>query len=352
MRASLALVFIVLFSFSLISCREELPSEEDQQNDAPVVYSTKEFFYVGNSRADEIYKVETESNDVVDTVRGIESGIGSIATSYDGRKIYVSTWGGNPDDVHVFNIETDYKAVISYSTSHLYITPGNNILIFSFEGDSTRIGEINTQTDLITYHDTLSLRYEVFPNELIAFDPAGKYFYAVTKDSKLIKYNYSTYSVERDYNQDYSLERIIISNDGSTIYSTGGSVINVATGNVTGSIPVYDYGYIAISNDDRYLYLTDATGKNEDSQLPTAKVVVYDLQSLSIVNEISVLGFVNYLSYTNEIVLTSDGTKAYVSGAYDVFVIDLVNRQTTEVVNFTTEIRPTALCMGKWISYL
>jgi len=347
-KSSFGLFFLLLF---IVGCREELPSQDDTDGNGYITHSTREFLYVGNNSRREIYKIELESNSIVDTLKGMEAGIIGAITSIDGRKMYVPTYVGNPDVVYVFNLETGALAVASHTTSHLYTSPEGDVIILTFINNNTRtkVGLIDTQTDLITYLDTLELKYDVYPSQQCVIDGNGKYLYAETIDGKLLKYYYGENRVERIYEGDFSLKCLALSSDGKTLYNTGGSVIDIESGRIIGSMPVSEYGHLAVSPDGRYVYLTDPTGKNGEAAFPTAKIFVYDTRSFTVTGEISVHGHVNYLSYTDDIAITGDGTKAYVSGFRDVFVIDLINKRTSGVIGFATGFMPIGLFIGTWI---
>jgi len=343
-------VTLILLTLPMLGCREELTTENEINNDDRI-RETREFLYIGNNSRREIYKIEIESHSIVDTLRGMEAGMIGAVTSIDGRKMYVSTYGGYPDVVYVFNLETGAMAVVSHTTSHLYSSPEGDVIILTFidSQTKTRVGTIDIQTDLITYLDTLELKYDVLPAQQCVIDGNGKYLYAETIDGKLVRYHYGVNRVERIYDGSYSLKCLALSSDGKRLYNTGGSVIDTDTGRIIGILPVSEYGHLAVSPDDRFVYLTDPTGKNGESTLPTAKIVVYDTWSLSVTTEISLMGFVNYLTYTDEIAITGNGEKAFVSGFSDVFVIDLVERKTSAVIGFATSFLPIGMFIGNWI---
>lgn len=343
-RFSLQLVMILLFAYA---CREEIPVES-RDNDDDVIYPRSEFLFIGNNRSGEIYKIEIGSDSIGDTLKNIESTINGGVTSIDGRKMYVSTFGGIVDVVYGYNLEDLSQYVVSYSTSHLYSTAQGDIIILTFINDNTqtKVGLINPLTDLITYIDTLELRYSVHPAQKCAIDGYGKYLYASTIEGNLIKYHFGEKRIEHVYDTDYSLGNLVLSSDGRRLYNSGGNIIDLPSGDIVADIPIYDNAHLALSPDNKSLYITDPTGKNETGILPTARIFIYSTQFFGVTDQISVHGHVNYLTYTDEISIVEDGTKAYISGFRDVFIVDLVENRTTGVIAFSTEINPAAMFIG------
>ena len=300
--------------------------------------------YVGNQGGDEVYVLDTYRNTVIDTLLGFENYIWNLATTKNGEKLYICTRGEQSNYAgKVFSVDI-YSRTISLiwseTASDVFIVPAGEVFIISYlpYTEKAYIGFIDPISNLITHIDTLNIRDTGYNNQGVMFSKNCPLLYAVNSNDCLFAYDYDQKKVVRTYKNLTNPLNMVLSQDGSTIYSTvmGNHLVifDVEQDSILFSIGTTIAGSLALSADGEYLYITDPGAYMIPEPAPSGKVYIFSTKSMSFVDEIDItekLPF-GYSNQTDHIILMPDGKTAYVSNWLRlIFVIDL---QLKEVVEF------------------
>lgn len=122
-------VCLVILLILIAGCQHSNPVNNGQTGNKPKGYN----LYFGNWGSDEIFVLDTDSNVVVDTLKGFSS-VWDMAVTKSGQKLYVSTREGPvnfPGKVYSVDLFSKEVKRISDKVSDVYTTPDGTIFIIS-----------------------------------------------------------------------------------------------------------------------------------------------------------------------------------------------------------------------------
>jgi DNA-binding beta-propeller fold protein YncE len=314
--------------------------------DNPIIppdISTQHYYlYAGNWGYDQVYVIDTDSNTVVDTLRGFGS-VHDLAITHSGKKLYVSNRLGPvnyPGILYSVNLSTGDRKEIVQKATLVHISPdGLPIAIVSTPYDSLRqIGIIDTSTDEISYIDTLDLLDHDSNYGSFAFSPILPVFYSLTNQGQLFAYDYIQKRVVKYYRSPAMLN-MCISRDGGLLFFANGPVVDLVHDSVVGWIPAYNssvLGTVTLSIDGSKLYLTDPAKYWLPEPVASGRLKIFDASTF--INR----GYIDIheasgegLPLTDRIVVMPDGKTAYVTASVvGVFVLDLKKDIVIKTINF------------------
>lgn len=283
--------------------------------------------YVTDSDANKVHVIDTSTNTIVASIPVSPGPDGlAVVTAADGKEyVYVASSQGvlgdpmNPSDDIVSVIDTSTNTVVATinlsptmpmpdvaGLGQVAASPdGRKVYVTGFSGMYT----INTADNTVDTGAFVSLEDEPFDSNRydIAVTPDGQFAYLPdfaapfeTGDINIV--NLGTGEVTKvDAAPDQFIEDVVVSPDGRYVYMTGESLIVLDTTTntiVARNTDIGDGRGLAISPDGTRLYV---------AQINSDRVTVVDTQTLEIVDDIPVDSAWN-------VAVTPDGTRAYVVG--------------------------------------
>ncbi|HET6567632.1 MAG TPA: hypothetical protein VFG50_06685 [Rhodothermales bacterium] len=295
------------------------------------------FLYIGNWDYDEIFVVDTQTNKIVRTLTGFNH-VWALAATKSGRKLYVQTRDSSgydtPRTLHVVDTRTWESHVVLHGRAKPYVALQGDVFVITQWWDSRQqaLGRIDTLTDQVTFIDTLDLIYRVGTNgqydDGVAFDPQLPLLYATrSSDRKLFAYDYDRREVVRVYESLYDPVRIEVSHDGKRLYVAGGPVLDLERDSVLAWMGGNLLGSLALHPSKDLLYITDPGRYLNIDVIPSGKVFIFDTQRNQYTGEIYVGVQPGDHPPTDDIALSPDCRRAYVSDkGPSVVAIDLETR--------------------------
>jgi len=331
-----------LLAALLIFC--EVGCERQNIIESPNLIKNKGYYlYVGNWGFNEVFIVDTDSNAVVDTLRGFGS-VWDLTVTKSGKKLFICTRDDVPPDyagkIFSLDLKTKEVKVIHNEISDVFVSPNGVVFVisYSYNAGSSQgsVGIIDTLTDAITLFDTLDIRDTRHNYQSMVFDKNRPQLYAVNNNKRLFAYNYDNKKVVRVYQNLFDPLRMVISPDGKFVYVAGGPVFDLERDSVIAWVGGNQLGSLALSPGGEYLYITDPGGYMRLEPVPTGKIIIFQTTTNNYVGEIDVNKAVpfGHGNQTDRIVLTPDGKTAYVSNwLHLIFVIDLQAKEVVKVIN-------------------
>jgi len=312
--------------------------------------------YAGNWGYDEVYVVNTDSEKVIDTLRGFGS-VWDLALTKGGTKLYVTTRQGlvnTPGAVYSVDLMTKSKRQILAQPADIYVEPDGTPLIFaSSPYDSLRhVGIIDTIGDAVSFFDNLDIRDSGSNYEAVAFSSAGSIFYTVNNQSNVVAYDYALRKMVRYYKNHGEVLNIAISKDNTSLFCTVYGdiliVLDIVHDTILASARCNALGSLAVSPTQDFLYVTDPGKYILPEPVPSGKIGIFQLMANAFTGFIDVNGASGQpYTITDRMVITPDGTTAYVGDSISrIFTIDLVTNQVIHLLSFQPHniaIRPLAL---------
>ena len=296
----------------------------------------KYYLYVGNWGFDQVYVVDTDSNTVVDTLRGFGS-VWDLATTVDGTKLYVCARMGGPNapgSVYSVDIRRKVSKQIHPKVADVYVTPQGTVVIISRDPYQPMrpIGTIDPATDAITFFDTLDIRDTGHNDQGVVFSRNKPLLYGINNGGQLFAYDYDSKETKKIYNNLNENLRMALSPDGKLIFVSGGDIFDLERDSTVGFVGGNKLGSVTLNPSGEYLYVTDPGGYLIDP-IPSGKVFIFDTKTKSYSGYVDVKKSSPISYQTDRIVLTPDGKTAYVSNWLDrIFVIDLQASEVTKMI--------------------
>ena len=327
----------LLFLFTEFGCQHSNPVV----NNPPNGPNSKGYnLYVGNWGFDEVFVIDTDSNAVVDTLRGFGS-VWDLAVTKSGKKLYISTREGPvnfPGKVYSVDLQTRHIKLILDKVADVYVVPNGIVIIISKDPFQLprQIGTIDTLSDAITFFDTLDVRDAGVNYQSVVLDRTFPLFYAVNNALQLFAYDYEQRKVVRVFENLFGPKlHMVLSPDGKFLYAAGGPVFDLERDAAIAGVGGNHLGSLALSADGGYLYITDPGGYLLPEPVPSGKVFIFQTSTNTYNGEIDVQKAVPFGHgwQTDRIVLMPDGRTAYVSNWLDlIFVIDLQQREVVKLI--------------------
>ncbi len=182
-------IFIAFLIILIVpECKKVGPTEIDD-HDKSLSY----YLYVGNWK-DEIFIVDTDSNVVVDTIRGFVRNICEVVVTHSGKKMYVTTEDDSKSAVYVVDLRSRNVLQILDKVADVYLAPNGSVFIITsnrYYGVS-QIGAIDTLYDGVNFFDTLNIRDRIGGHDYqnVVFDVNRNLLYGINRDNKLFAYDY------------------------------------------------------------------------------------------------------------------------------------------------------------------
>ena len=317
-----------LLAVLLIFC--EVGCERHNVIESPNLTNNKGYYlYVGNWGFDEVFVVDTDSNAVVDTLRGFGS-VWDLTVTKSGTKLYVCTREGPVNfSGKVFSVDLHNMQIklILNKVADVYVAPHGAIFIISKDPYQLprQIGTIDTMSDAITYFDTLDIRDAGYNYQSVIFDKKRPLVYTVNNSKQLFVYDYEKKQIVRIYQNLFDPLHMAISPDGKFLNVASGPVFDLGRDSVIAWVGGNQLGSLALSPGREYLYITDPGKYMLPEPVPSGKVKIFQTRTNSYVGEIDVNKATgDAYTLTDRIVVTPDGKTAYVSSwLHRVFVTDL-----------------------------
>lgn len=308
------------------------------------------YLYVGNWGSNEVFVVDTDSNIVVDTLRGFDNYIWELVVTCSGAKLYVCTREGPYNTTgKVFSVDlciSETSVIWSGIASDVFVAPDGEVFIISYEPHPegategiTYIGIIDTLSEAITFIDTLDIRNTGYNYQSIVFDRNLSMMYGVTNENRLFSYDYSAKTVVQMYHNSFNPLHMTLSPGGDILYCTAMGnllvVFDLERDSILTIKGANQLGSLALCPEGEYLYITDPGKYMIPEPVPSGKIGIFQTSTNSYIDYIDVNKISGEVyTITDRIVLKPDGRTAYVSKWLDaVFVIDLQFREVTEIIN-------------------
>jgi len=328
------LLLFFLIILGEIYCNKEKPIEPPPVDDNETSY----FLYVGNYGGDEVFVVDTDSNAVVDTLRGFENHIWQLAVTKSGAKLYVCTREGPynlPGKVFSVDLRTRVVSIIWYEVGDVYVAPDGTVIIIHHppRTDLAPIGIVDTVSDAISFIDTLEIKDIIWNDLSVVFDKTRPLMYAFNQERELFSYDYLTHKLVRIYKNIYGYDEMAISPDGKTLYTGGGHIYDLENDSFICKINVW--GPLFIDPKGEYIYFTDP-GPSMIWMMPASgKINIVDTSTNSHIGYIDVNKVSDFTGPpTDRMVIKPEGTMAYVDNYANIYVIDLSKREVVNVIKF------------------
>ncbi len=262
--------------------------------------------YVTNYQDDNSVSVIDTATNTVTTTVPVGSYPYGVAVSPDGTRAYVANYTASSASgtVSVINTATDTVTATIILTSGAYPVDvalsrdGTHAYTANFRGNSVSV--IDTATRKVT----ATIAVGSFP-EGVTVSPDGTHAYVNNINSKSVSViDTVTNTVTATISFGYAPEGVAVSPDGTRAYVTnyeGVSVIDTATNTVTSTIPLVASGVegVAVSRDGSCIYVTQKSSRGT--------VLVIDTATNTVISTIAVG------SFPDEVVVSRDGTRAYVA---------------------------------------
>lgn len=342
-------VFLWISLLLDVGCQHSSPTDSTLKNgNAAKGYN----LYIGNWGYDEVFVVDTDSNAVVDTLRGFGS-VWDLAVSSSGAKLYVSTRQGPinfPGNLYTVDFRTKRLDMIYSKVVDVYLAPQGTIFIISKDPFQLprSIGIIDTISNAITFFDTLDIRDTGNNSQSVVFDRTRSLLYAVNNDKRLFVYDYDKKEIVRVYQNLFDPLHMVISPNGRFLYVAGGPVFDLERDSVIARVGGNILGSLALSPDGEYLYVTDPGKYIIFDPPPIGKVRIFHTNTNRYGGDIDVNRASGHIdTITDRIVIMPDGETAYVTDSIaNLFVIDFTRREVKDIVKFiprNISIRPVVL---------
>lgn len=343
------------FAVSIMNIDSTKPKIQNKEYDNVVVgmdttlnfiinKATSYNLYVGNWGFDQVYVVDTDSDRVVDTLRGFGS-VWDVTPTKSGKKLYVTTRQGPvnyPGVVYSVDLETKQKKAILAKSADIYLKPnGIPLIIASTPRDSMRqVGIIDTVTDAIIFFDTLDIQDGGVNYEALAFDPITPVFYTIDNSDRLLAYDYEKRIITNIYQGVAGIVKLTLSMDATkmycTVYSLGWASIDLKRDTLIIAEPCNYLGSLALHPNGEYLYITDPGKYLIPEPVPSGKIKIFETSSYSYIGSIDVNKASGQAhTMTDRMAIMPDGRKAYVCDAIaNIFVLDLEKNDVVRVIKF------------------
>lgn len=354
------ILFLIAAIVILFGCNKGVPVESKVNPEDTTIHQSKGsyYLYVGNSESNDIFIIDTDSNTVVDTIRGFSNGVTDFVMTSSGKKMYVAkseVLGNNYTGYvtpRLYSVDLPSKRIniIQEKSSDVHLTPRGEVLVITHEHDLGYIGLIDTLTDVITFLDTINIRDDSKENRQgIAFNRIYPVLYGISKDSTLFAYDYNLREVVYEYKsiKAYNFKHMIGSPDDKYLYVAEGPVLDLVSDTIIGWIDGPATGWIELSLDGKHIYLTDIWPFIGHDFSPSGKVYMLTTGSNpEIIGEIDITPIsTNGPPATyNIVLLPPDGKVAYVSGGLScIYVIDVMERKPLTRIDLSRITFPLAI---------
>jgi len=319
------------------------------------------YLYVASLGYDQIYIIDTDSDEIIDTLTGFRC-VGNVTPTKSGDKLYITTGSYSvfpydttyPATVFSFNNVTKIKKEIFTSRAMICLEPSGVPFIIAecisqdtgLAVDTMRlVGTIDTVTDAISFFDTLDLlRGDLSSarHERFVFNSKEPVFYTFNNQIRLYAYNYQEKRVIRYYSSLNLPYNMVISRDGKYIYCANGPVLDVTNDSIIGWVPGNNesiLGSLVQTPDEKYLYLTDPGKYILPEPVPSGHINIFNVKSDW---SIAYVGFIDVnkasgrtYTITDRMVIMPDGKKGYVTDSIaNIFVLDLEKNEVVNVIRF------------------
>ncbi|WP_457652731.1 YncE family protein [Rhodocaloribacter sp.] len=306
------------------------------------------YLYIGNWSQDEVFVIDTNTNEVVRTLRGF-NGVWTHTVSHDGRTLYVGTRKAivardadgrilppGPAEVvgGLYAVDTRSWRIRKLLDRPVNVFPGPPGLVafveHTFQEPGQPVGLIDTRTNTLTFLDTLDIAEagtSGLSRQGLVFHPSRPIFYTKDTEKRIFAYDYERRTVVHTYASTGSLRNnMTISRDGRYLYVAGGPVLDLERDSVVAWVGGNVRGSVGLSPSGDTLYVSDPGVYLNIEAIPSLKLFLFDTRTNTYMGAIDV-------GVTADFALTPDGHTAYVSGfVTGVFIVDLVLGNVSDMI--------------------
>ncbi len=276
-------------------------------------------------------------NDAILNIHGINN-ISSVAASADGSKLYVSSgeglYGGDPGYVTMIETQSwNHEVIYDHSVEFIsdneeiyFITKLDYLASNNGEQDLRTFGNIDPNTGVVTEIDVVAAGHNDY--KIIEFNANQQTIFALNSSRQLYHFDLESSTSNKIFELiDFSKHSIFeASEDGSTLYFTGGPVLDLNNNKQVGYIPIFKWGQLVSRKDNREVYISgpDDFGIFGPS---LKKITVYD-PSKDIISDT-----IDVNSITDMVYLSPNERYLITHSWINIFVIDLKTREIVKQIH-------------------